>query len=140
MSWLQDLIYMKQRINKSTWRIWYYKKELDRLENSYDENADENIKKEKLEHISRSQTDYDNEKIELSKHEDRYINTLEKYEKAGIVTDIMIEEIIKRSKNIHGIQNEINMLGDTKYDLEEEQKEKMDEIQERYNRIYLKNK
>lgn len=139
MSWLQDLIHMKQCVDKSIWRIWYYKKELDRLEKNYDKNADENMKKEQSDKIVEVQKDHDNEKVELSKFEEKYMNTLQKYEKAGIVSSIMIEEIIKRSKNIKGIQNEINMLGDSKYDLEEKQKEQMDEIKERYNRIYTNN-
>lgn len=139
MSWLQDLIHMKQCVDKSIWRILYYKKELDRLEKNYDKNADDNIKKEQANKILEVETKYDNEKLELSKFKEKYMNTLEKYEKAGIVTSNMIEEIIKRSRNIKGIQNEINMLGDSKYDLEEKQKEQMDEIKERYNRIYTNN-
>ena len=67
MSWLQDLIHMKQCVDKSIWRIWYYKKELDRLEKNYDKNADENMKKEQSDKIVEVQKDHDNEKVELSK-------------------------------------------------------------------------
>ena len=136
MSWLQDLMNMKNLINRSNYRLWYYKKELDRLEKGYDDNGDDNSKKEKLEQISRAKITCDNEKVEQSQFEEKYCNRLEKYEKSGIITNDMIEEMIKRKKTIHGIKTEINSLGDSKYDLEEEQKQQMDEIQERYDLIF----
>jgi len=136
MSWLKDLISMKTKINSLNNHMIYYKNEIDHQEKHY--HSDENIKKVQLDKIAQYQDKYNNKKQELSQLEDKYSNELEKYDKDGIVTYNMIEEIIKRGRDIRGIQSNINVLGDTKYELEEEQKEQMDQIQEKYNQLYSK--
>jgi hypothetical protein len=136
MSWLKDLISMKTKINSLNNNMIYYKNEIYHQEKHY--HSDENIKKVQLDKIAQHQDKYNNKKQELSQLENKYSNELEKYDKDGIVTYNMIEEIIKRGRDIRGIQSNINILGDTKYELEEEQKEQMDQIQEKYNQLCSK--
>lgn len=133
-SWLNELLYKKKKMNRLSILIPFTEKEMI--------NLNRNIQTGLLdgEYISHYRTLEDmNRRIK-----EQYVNITKeydecfcKYKRDSILTEEMINDLVDRADRIRSIQNEISMLNDEKCMLEDDYNEKIAEIQEKYNRIYL---
>lgn len=131
--WLHDLVRDKRKLDNLSMTIAY----LDRQLESY------HIKSKEGPLEDHQQVYYDAIKVKQKEnkrnneiYQERYQTAMEKYKKDGILTEEMVKDLVDCSRLLQRIQREITELCGEKAELDEEQKEKMDQIQKKYDCIY----